>query len=101
MPEPSPSWSPAQRWGFRWAALYFALYSAIPLSLEVLPISEMLQSVLLWIARNVLGLEGPFTTVDTGSGDTALEYVNVLLYLVLASVGCIVWSSLDRRAAHP
>jgi uncharacterized membrane protein YphA (DoxX/SURF4 family) len=49
-----------------------------------------------WVATDVLGLAAPFAGPN-GSGDRGVDYAEVLLIAVLALVGTILWSIVDRR----
>lgn len=49
-----------------------------------------------WFSRFVLGIPSP-PHLLTGSGDTTWHYVRLLLIVVLALLGTLVWVVLDRR----
>jgi uncharacterized membrane protein YphA (DoxX/SURF4 family) len=54
-----------------------------------------------WFAQSVLGLADP-STVLTGSGDRPWNYIQHLVIAILATLGTIVWSVVDRRrTAYP
>ena len=101
-------WHPAKRIGFRFLAVYFVLY-AMPFPLDQLPwlgdrlsqwIDTFWKKVGPWVGSNVLGLEGEMFIGPTGSGDTTLDYVKLLLMVVIAVVAVLVWSGVDRRRLH-
>jgi len=51
-----------------------------------------------WLAVHLFHLSGTRVTYfETGSGDTTLDYIQNLLFIVAAAVATIVWSALDRR----
>ena len=53
-----------------------------------------------WVAIHVFHLSGkPTTYFPTGSGDTTLAYIQHLCFLVLAIMGMLAWSILDRKRA--
>lgn len=49
-----------------------------------------------WFARFVLGIAPP-PHVFTGSGDTTWHYVQLLLIVILAAIGAVVWTVIDTR----
>ncbi len=109
-----PPWRPATRVAFRFFAIYFTMYVVA---------TQMLGGLLViptpgWISRRLSwGFEHLFQTpmehvviaagrrvfhtainiVPTGSGDTMFDWVQVFCLLVLAVIGTVVWSVLDRR----
>jgi hypothetical protein len=53
------------------------------------------------MAVHIFGLSGPVTVYHpTGSGDTTLDYIQVLCFLVTAGLGAIFWSLIDRSRPH-
>lgn len=105
---PEAAWSPAKRFGFRFLAAYFVLFS-FPFPLNYVPwLGDFLQTgvnrfwmaVARWVGAHVLGLEGEMTVDFTGSGDRTADYVLLLVTVVLALVGAAVWTLLDRRRRH-
>jgi hypothetical protein len=101
-------WSLERRLAFRFGFLVAALL-IFPFPLGVVPWTDRLHEILTtpldwltsWTATGVLGL-GELSTQPTGSGDTTAAYVQHLVIGVLAVIGTIVWSVLDRkRAAYP
>ena len=104
-------WPLARRIGFRFLFCYLVLYN-IPQKgsasiFDILPwgnepvnrwLARPMQPIAIWIGEHLFHLSGIAATFhDTGSGDTALNYVLVLLCLCLAVVATIVWSVLDRK----
>jgi hypothetical protein len=55
-------------------------------------------AVITWIGSHVFGVE--ITVRPNGSGDTTWNYVQVLSQFVLAVVGTMIWSVLDRKRAN-
>ncbi len=107
--QPRP-WPLAQRILFRFAFIYFALYSmpeggrvnilnVIPGTQYIAtPYTKLWHTICPWIAIHIFHLSGqPTTYFPTGSGDTTLAYIENLVYVLLALVGMLVWSALDRR----
>lgn len=51
-----------------------------------------------WVAVHVFHLSGKVTTYfPTGSGDTTLDYIENLLYVVFAVAAAVVWSIAERK----
>src|SRR5215472_16519458 len=116
-PEPPPpsagphAWSLLTRIAFRFVCLYLTLYclpggdrsslvDAVPKIDEWITAKFWApwKALCPWVAVHVFHLSGPVTQYHpTGSGDTTLDYVNVFCFLVIAAVGTLVWSLLDRK----
>jgi uncharacterized membrane protein YphA (DoxX/SURF4 family) len=99
-PEPA-EWSLATRIGFRFAFLYFVLYN-LPFPLNSVPFvatkyEGLWNKIVPWAGGHFLGLN--ITVFPNGSGDTTFNYVQVLLFLLLATLGTLAWSLLDRARA--
>lgn len=103
-------WSFARRLAFRFFCCYWLLY-ALPEGgrVSLIPFDDvtmkwwekMWHAVVPWVATRVFGVTGqPATYFPTGSGDTTLQYVTNLLYVVVALAVMAVWSVLDRRRAN-
>lgn len=101
-------WSPARRIGFRFAFLVGALL-IFPFPVTAIPRTDWLDSALekplheaaQWLASRMFDLPAPFPG-PSGSGDRAADHAQLLLIAVLAVLGTIVWSALDRRRrAYP
>jgi hypothetical protein len=106
----APRWPLAQRVLFRFAFIYFVLYSmpeggrinilnVIPgAQFVAMPYTKLWHAICPWIAIHGFHLSGqPTTYFPTGSGDTTLAYIENLAYVLLALIGTLVWSALDRR----
>ena len=51
-----------------------------------------------WVATRLFHVTGqPATYFRTGSGDTTLQYVNQLLYVLVAIAAVAVWTAFDRK----
>ncbi len=104
----TPAWSLARRVGFRFAFSYLILYS-FPFPLDYLPIpglqavfqaySGFWGAVVAWIGRHVLHLsrELPPLRVQTGSGDTTYDYVQILCFAAFSALAALVWTVAARR----
>ncbi|MGA8597525.1 MAG: hypothetical protein WB676_22650 [Bryobacteraceae bacterium] len=108
--QPPPRWNLAQRLFFRFVCCYFVLYSApepgrislvtsIPgLQFLAEPYIYLWHALTPWVAIHVFRLSGSVTTYfPTGSGDTTLDYIENLLYLVFALAAALVWSIVDHK----
>jgi uncharacterized membrane protein YphA (DoxX/SURF4 family) len=104
----SPSWGVGRRIGFRFGILAGALV-VFPFPIGLLPRTAWLAELInkpwewavSWFAQDVLGLADP-STATTGSGDTTWAYVQLLLIAIVATLGTVVWSIVDRRRpAYP
>ncbi|MES2393527.1 MAG: hypothetical protein V4555_17960 [Acidobacteriota bacterium] len=107
-------WHPATRLAFRFAFCYTLIYAlgcgnatlweAIPFH-----IGEKLEDWTSkpfflagqWLANHWFHLQGVGARLhDTGSGDTAINWIAVGIMLVLAIVVTAIWAVLDRKRTH-
>jgi hypothetical protein len=107
-PSPTPErWTLARRLAFRFFCCYWMLY-ALPEGgrVSLVPFGETLfkwwekiwHAFAPWVATRFFHVSGqPATYFPTGSGDTTLQYITNLLYVVIAIAVTAVWSALDRR----
>jgi len=99
---PQP-WSLPVRLLFRFAFCYWLSFwtwvAHFPFAEFVLqPYTNFWHAVCPWFAIHIFHLSGQRTTYfQTGSGDTTLDYIQSLIWLVLAAVAALIWSLLDRR----
>ena len=110
---PQPHWSFARRFAFRFACVYFLLYS-FPQPLQALfgasfppgwatkPWETVAgwydsgsSAFYVWIGKLVFGVQ--IEIVPTGSGDTLLAYVQLPTMLALALLGAAIWSYFARN----
>jgi uncharacterized membrane protein YphA (DoxX/SURF4 family) len=88
---PSPQWSPAARVGFRFLLSYFVIYALVP---------DLVWDPIIPSLGSALGVEVLYR--PNGSGDTTYNYVQLLAYVGVAGLSCLLWSLLDRkREAYP
>jgi uncharacterized membrane protein YphA (DoxX/SURF4 family) len=101
-------WGVGRRIGFRFGILVGALL-AFPFPIGAIPktawladvLNRPLEWVVSWFACDVLGLGEP-SFAGNGSGDRSWNYLAIVAIVVLAALGTIVWSVVDRRrTAHP
>jgi uncharacterized membrane protein YphA (DoxX/SURF4 family) len=96
-------WSVARRIGFRLGILAGALV-VFPFPLGAIPNTSELairfarpsEWGVSWLAQHVLGITDP-STAFTGSRDRVFDYVQLLLIAIVAVLGTILWSIIDRR----
>jgi multidrug transporter EmrE-like cation transporter len=102
------SWHLAKRILFRFAFCYIVLYY-LPSVLQVIPGAGWLLSYYDGLWNRIEGLTGVYLfNLDaawaiphpTGSGDTALAYLQQGITLILAIAGGILWTLFDRRRPH-
>ncbi len=109
----SHRWSLPTRIGFRFAFCYLATYcffNGNATIFEAFPVvGDKLQYWLAlafldpaqWIAQHLFHVAPPGNAMHpTGSGDTAINYIALLILLTLSAVATVVWSLLDRKRPH-
>jgi hypothetical protein len=103
-------WRTAARIGFRFVFCYWLLYCMpewgrvslvdfIP-SVDHIerPYVWLWHKITPWVAQHLFHLSGArITYFMTGSGDTTLDYVQNLLFVLIAALATLVWSLLDRK----
>ena len=93
-------WGSAKKFFFRFACIYIIIYvfsDAFTFIAGFNHIGQLLNSLGVWFGIQVLGIEGPINTNFTGSGDRTIDYINLLVFNLLAFTGSIIWSALDRH----
>ena len=98
------AWSGRARVAFRFAFVYLALYSLTEITMVFDQSDTSLGDRLWlpavrWFAAHILRSTTPMRP-DAGSGDTSFAYVQLLVYVVLATLATLSWSALDRRRLH-
>lgn len=107
----SPHWSPATTIAFRFCFVYFGLYvlltqmlsSLIPVPVINVPeLGDLLpvRALVLWVGRSILGIAKPIAFAPTGSGDRTYDFVQVVIFLVVAAVATTAWSLRARDTAR-
>ena len=99
-----PRWTLTKRIAFRFVFAYLVLY-IIPFPVDSLPFTTTLvekytnvwQAIVPWVGKHLLHLSYDITIFTNGSGDTTYNYVQVLCFLILATIAAAIWSVLDRR----
>ncbi len=100
----SLKWNPLEKIGFRFSFIYLLLYivfqnnGAYPLwDVLMQKPNEWLQKLVPWVGKHILHLPYDITVFTNGSGDTTYDYIIVLMILITAVVGTIIWSFFDRN----
>jgi hypothetical protein len=111
VPQPAAArWSLPHRVFFRFVCSYFVLYSlpergrvnifrSIPgAGFLIERYTALWHAICPWVGSHVFHLSGrPITYVPTGSGDTTLDYIQNLVFVVFAVAAALIWSVLDRK----
>jgi uncharacterized membrane protein YphA (DoxX/SURF4 family) len=99
-------WSLADRAAFRFACVYFGIYLLsewlvrVPgLGAPARAYSRAWQALELWTGRHILHISTPIDvhTLGTGSGDTLIDYLQLLCQLVFTAAATLVWSVSDAK----
>jgi len=100
-------WTLLEKVTFRFSFIYFSLFiiihnnGAYPFWDKLMSVpTDWLHKFIPWIAKNILNLPKTITTFTNGSGDTTYDYVIVLVIFIVAILGTIIWSVLDRNREH-
>lgn len=108
IPQPGQAaapWSTAHRIFFRFVCAYLALYTLPPL-INQIPFAfyitgkyyALWQTICPWVARRFFHITGPAATYfPTGSGDTTLQYIQHMMYILVAIAAALTWTILDRK----
>lgn len=93
-----------QAWG-RWKTGSFRWFVVFSLAF-IAPLEPLTNLVIPWIGHTLLGIEREIGVAMTGSGDTTASYIRLLLHVVVAGAGTLLWTLLagprahDRRGLH-
>jgi uncharacterized membrane protein YphA (DoxX/SURF4 family) len=112
--QPDSRWSLGRRVAFRFVCCYFLLYMAPdpPGRLDLIDTipggsfianayGGLWHKLVPWVAIHIFHLSGKVTTYFvTGSGDTTKDYIENLLFVVIAATAAVVWSVLDRKRSN-
>lgn len=98
------TWSRAGKIGFRFSFIYFLLIilfqnnGAYPYFgyIEAKPV-EWMQQFATWFGKAVVGIPYDVNTGPNGSGDTTYDYLVVFIVFIVALIGTLIWSLLDRK----
>lgn len=101
------SWTLPQKLVFRFFIIFFTLYIIMKPN-GVLPMSDWLSGIYMgpfhyfipWAAKNILHLQNSVVVEQTGSGDTAYDYLLMLFMLTISTVGMLLWTAADRHTKN-
>ncbi len=106
----TPQWRLGTKIAFRFLFIYFVLFTAdVPIQFVPIPLLQRiagryfawLQITSSWVGENLLGMREAFSNFvpnpPGGSHDTAVAYVECVVYIGVAVVGTLLWSWLDRK----
>jgi hypothetical protein len=102
---PASSWGLPTLLAFRFAFVYLLLY-CLPSPLTAFPYGEWLgdrydelaRIPIVWFASAVLDIQ--ITIFPAGSGDTTFNYVQILVFALVATMATVVWTAIAGRR-HP
>ncbi|AXT19187.1 hypothetical protein D7030_13810 [Flavobacteriaceae bacterium AU392] len=101
------TWSKFRRIGFRFSFIYFSFIilfqnnGAYPFfGFIIQKPSEWLQKFGIWFGDHILKIPYIISTGPNGSGDTTYDYIVVSIGFLVAVLGAIIWSVLDRKRTH-
>ena len=105
--EAPPRWRLGTRIAFRWCVTYFTLYVCFTQMLGgliVLPVGNLpelgvlppMRTLIDWVAVHVFRITTPLVYFS-GSGDKTYDWIQALCLVVVATMGTLVWSVVDRR----
>ncbi len=86
------NWSTGSKIIFRFFFLYFGLYI-----LFMFLGNSLFAGLFKWVGSAIVKSEGRLEYFPTGSGDTTMAYISLLVQTVLSIVGTVIWSVLDRK----
>ncbi len=97
-------WSRLSKIGIRFSSIYFLLIiffqnnGAYPLFdyITQKPI-ELMQKAAIWFGEQIIGIPYKISTGPNGSGDTTYDYLVVFLVFIIAVLGTLIWTVLDRN----
>jgi uncharacterized membrane protein YphA (DoxX/SURF4 family) len=103
--ETVPARGPVKRFLLRFIFAYLLLY-AVPIVLNLTPFMDRVgkayeslwSSFVPWIGKQLFQLD--IVVQQTGSGDTAYDFMRILCSLVLAVVAGLAWMFLDRKRSN-
>ena len=99
-----PEWNIAKRISFRFLFIFFVLY-IFPFPAYYIPgvsvisgyYSTMMESITLWFGADIFGITETIDSSSNGSGDRLYSFVSMYTNLIIAFIGCVIWSAVDFR----
>ncbi|WP_164123552.1 hypothetical protein [Sphingobacterium sp. xlx-130] len=96
-------WTVSTKIGFRFAFIFilsFILFKnngAFPFMQYIMqPLMPPLRKLVHWFSSHILDYPYDYAIYTNGSGDTSYDWVSLVFFLVLAVLGTVIWSVLDR-----
>jgi len=101
------NWSILGKIGFRFSFIYFTYIilfqnnGAYPYFGKIIqkPL-EWLQGIVLWFGDNIIKVPYDIAVGPNGSGDTTYDYLVVIVGFLVASLGALLWSIIDRKRTN-
>jgi uncharacterized membrane protein YphA (DoxX/SURF4 family) len=105
------AWKPSVRIAFRFAVVYFTLYTLVSqliggliltpfFSFPALGTAWPIRDVTSWFAARLFRVDPPLLMWTGDSGDTAFYWTQTLLLLVISAAVCWYWTDADRERAE-
>ncbi|MEM7087076.1 MAG: DoxX family protein [Bacteroidota bacterium] len=99
-----PDWNIAKRISFRFFFIFFVLY-ILPFPAYYIPgvavlsgyFSSFMESITLWFGTDIFGITETIDSSSNGSGDRLYSFVSMFTNLIIALLGCVIWSVIDFR----
>lgn len=86
-----PMWSTTSRICFRFIFLFLIGFMII------LPTQSIFSPILVWIGESIFETSGRLSVESTGSGDSTMSWLAVVLQLFIALLGTIIWTIIDHK----
>lgn len=59
--------------------------------------SSLFEGIFAWVGRSILKVEGKLEYFLTGSGDTTMAYISLFVQGIMAMLGTLIWTVIDRK----
>jgi len=92
-------WPAYKKIAFRFLSLYLFLFIMSNQFILSGLFNLLWQEVVPWFGETILGLP-EIDMKPTGSGDKMYNWVSILVYAIIALIGTIIWSLLDKKRPH-
>lgn len=91
-------WTGAQRIGFRFISLFFGQLIFVDTIGRILPfVSQFLHWLVPLISKTLGIVPYDIVTFENGSGDTTYNWILVLIILILAIIGSVIWGVFSTK----
>lgn len=97
-------WTTSAKIAFRITFIFSLLFiliqnnNAFPLLNRILlPLHKGLHDFIPWFSQNILQYRYDYSITTNGSGDTSYDWIILLLIIIVALLGAILWSILERK----